>query len=87
MEISFYAAPSRAPDLRFLPEAFIDVGTAEVFRDEAVEYASRLWECGCQAELHVWPGAWHGFAELAPEARLSVMAKEARAAWVRRVLE
>jgi acetyl esterase/lipase len=84
--VSIYAAPSRVTDLGGLPEAFIDVGAAEVFRDEAVAYASRLWECGVQTELHVWPGAWHGFAELAPEARLSVRAREAREAWMRRVL-
>jgi acetyl esterase/lipase len=52
--LSVYAAPSCEIDLRFLPEAFIDVGAAEVFRDEAVDYASRLWELGGQAELHVF---------------------------------
>jgi acetyl esterase/lipase len=35
-------APSRATDLGGLPSAFVDVGSAEVFRDEAVAYASRL---------------------------------------------
>ncbi|KAK5452811.1 hypothetical protein LTS15_006959 [Exophiala xenobiotica] len=75
--VSIYAAPSRATVLGDLPEAFIDVGAAEVFRDEAVAYANRV---AC------WPGAWHGFAELAPEARLSVRAKEPREAWMRRVL-
>ena len=38
--VSIYAAPSRATDLSGLPPTFIDVGTAEVFRDEDVAYAS-----------------------------------------------
>jgi acetyl esterase/lipase len=40
--VTVYAAPSRATDLGGLPSAFVDVGSAEVFRDEAVAYASRL---------------------------------------------
>ncbi len=35
-DVSIYASPSRATDLADLPAAFIDVGSAEVFRDEAV---------------------------------------------------
>ncbi len=42
-DVSIYAAPSRATDLAGLPPAFIDVGTAEVFRDEDVAYASAIW--------------------------------------------
>jgi acetyl esterase/lipase len=51
-----YAAPSRATDLSNLPPAYLDVGTADVFRDETVAYASKLWEDGSAAELHVYPG-------------------------------
>jgi len=57
-DVSIYAAPSRAKDLSGLPQAFIDVGSCEPFRDEDVPYAAKLWECGVQCELHVWPGAW-----------------------------
>lgn len=84
--VSIYAAPSRATDLSKLPPAFIDVGTAEVFRDEAVAYATLLWKSGVQAELHVWPGGFHGFDVLAPNATLSINARETRSAWVRRLL-
>ena len=52
-EVSAYAAPGRATDLSELPAAFIDVGSAEVFRDEAVAYATGIWRCGGEAELHV----------------------------------
>ena len=61
-----YAAPSRAEDLSGLPPTFIGVGSAEVFRDEDVAYASRIWAAGGIAELHVWPGGFHGFDGLAP---------------------
>ncbi|SES37763.1 Acetyl esterase/lipase, partial [Lentzea xinjiangensis] len=64
--VSVYAAPARAGDLSGLPPAFVDVGSAEVFRDEAVAYASRLWAAGVQAELHVWPGGFHIFDGAVP---------------------
>lgn len=80
--VSPYAAPSRASDLSNLPPAFIDVGSAEVFRDEAVDYASRIWSCGGQAELHVWPGGFHGFEQLAPGALLSQKARHASDEWL-----
>ncbi|KAJ6102211.1 hypothetical protein N7486_004638 [Penicillium sp. IBT 16267x] len=73
--VSIYAAPSRATDLSKLPPTFIDVGTAEVFRDEAVAYATLLWKSGVQAALHVWPGGFHGFDLLAPNASLSINAR------------
>ncbi|KPM41146.1 hypothetical protein AK830_g5443 [Neonectria ditissima] len=85
-DVSVYASPSRATDLSGLPTAFIDVGASEVFRDEDVAYASRLWECGVQAELHVWPGAFHAFELLAPGAAVSVAALKARGDWLRRIL-
>ncbi|MER6694394.1 alpha/beta hydrolase [Streptomyces minutiscleroticus] len=84
--VSVYAAPARAADLSGLPPAFIDVGSAEVFRDEDVAYASRLWSSGVQAELHVWAGGFHIFDGAAPAAALSKAALAARSAWVRRTL-
>ncbi|WP_327383282.1 alpha/beta hydrolase [Streptomyces sp. NBC_01207] len=81
-----YAAPARATDLSGLPPAFIDVGSAETFRDEDVAYADAIWRAGGRAELHVWPGAFHGFDGLAPEAALSQDARKARTRWLRRIL-
>ncbi|MEU8922559.1 alpha/beta hydrolase fold domain-containing protein [Kitasatospora sp. NPDC048545] len=81
-----YAAPARATDLSGLPAAYVDVGSAETFRDEAVAYADAIWRAGGEAELHVWPGACHGFDTLAPQAALSRDAHAARTAWLRRVL-
>jgi len=81
-----YAAPARAVDLSGLPPAFIDVGSAETFRDEDVTYATRLWQAGGRAELHVWPGGFHGYEGAAPHAALSQDSREARLRWLRRLL-
>ncbi|MEU2361584.1 alpha/beta hydrolase [Streptomyces noursei] len=81
-----YAAPARATDLSALPPAYLEVGSAETFRDEGVAYADALWRAGGQAELHVWPGACHGFDTFAPGAALSRHALEARTRWLRRLL-
>ncbi|GAB1811954.1 alpha/beta hydrolase [Mycobacterium sp. MUNTM1] len=85
-DVSIYAAPARATDLSGLPPAFIDCGSAEVFRDEDVGYATRLWCSGVQAELHVWPGGFHGFDLIAPHTTLAHAATAARNAWVARLL-
>jgi acetyl esterase/lipase len=85
-DVSPYAAPARATDLSGLPPAFIDVGSAETFRDEDVSYASRIWQAGGVAELHVWPGGFHGFAGMAPHAAVSKAAAAAPLQWLRRLL-
>lgn len=85
-DVSVYAAPSRATDLSGLPPSLIDVGSAEVFRDEDVAYATRIWECGGAAELHVWPGGFHSFELVAPDAAMSRDAVAARDHWIARLL-
>jgi acetyl esterase/lipase len=85
-KVSIYAAPSRATDLSNLPPAFIDVGSAEVFRDEDVAYASQIWAAGGICELHVWPGGFHAFDMLAPQAKISRGMVETRTNWLRRTL-
>ncbi|MDN0198796.1 alpha/beta hydrolase [Streptomyces sp. S.PNR 29] len=85
-DVSPYAAPARAEDLTGLPPAFLDVGSAETFRDEVVAYASRIWQAGGVAELHVWPGGFHGFDGFAPHAALSQSAVAAQLNWLRRLL-
>jgi acetyl esterase/lipase len=68
-----------------LPTTYIDVGSAEVLRDDAVAYASKLWANGVSAELHVWPGAFHGFDLFLPQAALSRIARRAKIEWAKRV--
>ena len=85
-DVSPYVSPALATDLSGLPPTYVDAGTAEVFRDEDVAYAARIWAAGGQAELHVWAGGCHGFDALFPGARLSVAAREARTRWLDRLL-
>ncbi|KAF7536055.1 hypothetical protein G7Z17_g13099 [Cylindrodendrum hubeiense] len=84
--VSELVSPARATDLVGMPPTFIDVGECEVFRDEAVAFASQLWKCGVSAELHVWPGAFHGFDMLTPTAPVCHAAKNTKISWVKRIL-
>lgn len=81
-----YSAPARMEDLANLPPAFIDVGSAETFRDEAIDYARRIMLAGGLCELHVWPGAFHGFHTMAAGAAVSQACVAARENWLARVL-
>lgn len=85
-DVSPYAAPARARDLSGLPPAFVDVGELEVFRDEDVDYAMRLVRAGVSTELHLYPGAFHGFDMVAPDTELGVRARQARIAALSRAL-
>ena len=86
-DVSPYAAPARETNLAGLPPAFIDVGSAETFRDEDVAYATRIWQCGGVAELHVYPGCFHGFDAMVPQAAISQEARAARVRWLHRLLD
>lgn len=85
-DVPSYAAPAREQDLTNLPPAFIDCGSAEVFRDEDAAYATGIWAAGGEAELHVWPGGFHSFEGFAPEAALSREMTSSREARLRRIL-
>lgn len=85
-DVSHYVAPGRAEDLSDLPRAYIDAGSMEPFRDEDIAFAMKLWECGVQADLHVWGGGPHGFDLFFPT-ELGAQAVRTRDAWVRRVLK
>jgi acetyl esterase/lipase len=60
--IPAYAAPTRATDLSGLPPACVCVGNVDGFRDEDIDYATRLNQAGVETELHVYVGAPHGAA-------------------------
>ncbi|MFE7398027.1 alpha/beta hydrolase [Streptomyces sp. NPDC057557] len=85
-QVSCYAAAARAADLSQLPPAYIDVGAAETFRDECIQYATRIWQSGGDAELHVWSGGFHGFDQLAPHTEVSRDARRTRFRWLCRLL-
>lgn len=85
-DVSAYAAPIRSTDLSGLPPTYLDCGSAEIFRDECVAYASALWAAGVQAELHVWAGGFHGFDVIAPYTAVGQSSIAARDSWVARLL-
>lgn len=82
--VSERIAPARATDLTGLPPTFIEAGELEVFRDEAVAYASLLWKCGVSTELHVYEATFHGQMVFLPEESVSRLMAVARSSWIRR---
>ncbi|MFF9915299.1 alpha/beta hydrolase [Streptomyces sp. NPDC013457] len=55
-----YAAPTRATDLSGLPPAYVTTAEFDPARDEAIEYGLRLLQSGVPAEIHHYPGTFHG---------------------------
>lgn len=81
-----HAAPARAADLTGLPPTYLMVGTLDGFADEDIAYATRLNHAGVSVELHVYPGAPHGFEGFAPGAALSRQARRDINTWLARRL-
>jgi acetyl esterase/lipase len=84
-EVPYTAAAARVIDLTGLPPAFVSVGSADGFRDEDVDYALRLNQAGVPCELHVYPGATHGYA-LVPGAAVSRRSRADQLDWLGRQL-
>jgi acetyl esterase/lipase len=64
-----------------LAPAYIEVGDLDIFRDESIAYALGLAKAGVPIELHVHPGAPHGFERFVPDAGVArrAMADRVRA--------
>ena len=75
--VSAYAAPARAADLAGLPPTYISCGALDLFADENMQYARRLVAAGVPTELHIYPGAFHGY-EFAAQARVSIASERER---------
>ncbi|QUL53309.1 alpha/beta hydrolase [Paenibacillus tritici] len=71
-----YAAPGRAEHLAGLPPAYTCVGQLDPFRDETIEYVTRLAQAGVEVEFHLYPGGYHGFEHVVPTAGISRRARE-----------
>lgn len=84
--VPYHAAPARAGDLSGLPPTLVYVGTLDGFCDEDVAYAMRLYQAGVSTELHVYPGAPHGFDGFAPTAGVSRRCHNDTEAWLAAVL-
>lgn len=66
-----YAAPYRARKLEGLPPAYTCVGQLDPFRDETIEYVARLAQAGVEVEFHLYPGGYHAFEHVVPDADIS----------------
>ncbi len=79
-DVSYHAAPARAPDLSGLPPTFISCGALDLFLEEDMEYARRLIRAGVPTELHIYPGAPHGFMFVADAYVTRAYARDSMAA-------
>lgn len=78
--------PMLVEDLSGLPPTYLDVGTAESFRDEVLEFARRLLAAEVPTEVHVWFGGTHGFDRYAEGADVTRAARIAQASFLDRIL-
>jgi acetyl esterase/lipase len=85
-EVPATAAPNRADDLTGMPPTYMHVGQVDLFRDEALEFAAKLSRCGVPTELHLWPGCYHGFQILVPEAAVAEACNERTFDYLRRTV-
>lgn len=70
-DVSPIVAPARLLNAAGLAPTYLEVGDLDIFRDEDIAYAATLAGHNVPMELHVRPGAPHGFDRLAPEAAVS----------------
>src|SRR3990167_2196821 len=83
--VSPYAAAARAKSLKGLPPVFMATGALDLFTEENLDYAKRLMADGVPVELHVYPGAPHGFMQWMKAGVSKAYARDAMAARARGV--
>ncbi|QYK70122.1 MULTISPECIES: alpha/beta hydrolase [Paenibacillus] len=75
-EVSPYAVPSKAENLAGLPPTYTCVGQLDLFRDETIEYVTRLAQAGVDVEFHLYPRTFHNFEGMVPQAEVSQRASQ-----------
>jgi len=70
-EVSPHAVPARAESLAGLPPTYTCIGQLDLFRDETIEYVARLAQAGVDVEFHLYPGTFHSFEMIVPQAEVS----------------
>lgn len=85
-DLTGYAAPARAADLRGLPPTYLTAMEFDPLRDEAIEFAHALLAAGVPTEFHLFPGTFHGSGALVPGAAISRREQAEELAVLRRQL-
>jgi acetyl esterase/lipase len=75
-EVSSHAVPARVENLAGLPPTYTCIGQLDLFRDETIEYVKRLAEAGVDVEFHLYPGCFHSFEVIVPQAEVSQRASQ-----------
>ncbi len=78
------SVPARVANLSGLPPAWIGTGSIDLFADEGITYARRLMDAGVPTELAVYPGGYHAFDMLVPDAAISRRFTESWKSYLRR---
>ena len=77
------AVPARAADLTGFPPTFLAVGDIDLFVGENLAFAQALLAAGVPTELHLYPGAFHGFVLVAAASCAQAFGRDARTALAR----
>ena len=72
------SSPARLTNFRGLAPAYVEVGDLDIFRSESIGYAQQLAAAEVPIELHVHPGAPHGFERFAPDSQVAQRAMHDR---------
>ncbi|KAI1133087.1 Alpha/Beta hydrolase protein [Nemania abortiva] len=82
--VSIFEAPARASgsDVQGFPSTYIDVGTAEPFRDEAENFYNTLRKAKVDVEMRFWDGGFHGFFTAVPDALVSRLCNLTKLRWL-----
>ncbi len=86
-QVPIAAVPARTRSLAGLPPAFIGVGSIDLFVDEDIAYAHRLIDAAVATELHIVPGAFHGFDGVAADTSIAKQFTLAKMNALRRAFE
>lgn len=70
-DVPVHAAPARSDDLAGVAPTSMFVGDLDLFAGENLRYARTLIRSGVATELHLYPGAYHGFLSFAQDAPVS----------------
>lgn len=85
-DVSPYTSPARATSLTDLPRTFMAVGAMDPVVEENLDYARALMQAGVPTEMHLYPGAPHGF-DLVADATVTKAMSRDRIAALKRAFE